>query len=55
MSRQSVIVALLSFVLFVLLMFLCGYASQKLEARKQAQCFKFDDREQRWACLRRVR
>ena len=54
MSRQSILVAVLSFVLFVLLMFFCGYVSQKLESRKQAQCFKFEDREQRWACLRRV-
>lgn len=53
MSRQSVIVALLAFACFVVLNFICGYASQKLEARKQAQCFKLDDKEQRWACLRR--
>ena len=54
MIRQSIIVPVLAFACFVLLMFVCGYASQKLEARKQAQCFQFNDDQRRYACLRRV-
>lgn len=53
MSRRSVQVAVLAYGCFVALVFLCGYVSQKIEQSKQAQCFKFDDREQRFACLRR--
>lgn len=54
MSRRSIQTAILAYLCFVLLVFLSGYAVQKLDARKQSQCFKFGDRDQRFACLRRV-
>lgn len=46
--------ALAFFILWVALFMLCGFVAQAWQQNKEAKCFQFEDRQQRYACLRRV-